>query len=153
MRQHKRYLASLVGFLGVILVVGACSGGVETPRQSGTSVTSKEATDRGPIKIVVTPDRDLKRHPSGHVVTPGKPHVGKNQRIQWTNETKSKIVIEIPDERIFGVSFMKELQPGETWESPRVDERAPNDEYEYSIYLYGNRKNADANSSPGIIIP
>jgi hypothetical protein len=155
MRQNKRYLASLVAFLGVVFLAGACSGGVDATRQSESNVAKTETQNGEPIKIAVELELkpNLVKHPSGHVVIPGKPRVKRNQRIQWKNETRGKIVIEIPDERIFGVSFMKELRAGETWESPRVDDKAPNGEYEYSIYLYENHKFADANSSPGIIIP
>jgi hypothetical protein len=155
MRQMNRYLASLVAFLGLVLLAGACSGGVEGTRKPESSVANKETQQHGPILIVVKPDpaHDTQKHPSGHIVSPGKPTVNRNQRIQWRNETGDKIVIQIPDERIFGVPVMKVVENGVTWKGLVVDADAPSGEYEYTIYLYKNHKHADANSNPRILIP
>ena len=154
MRQHKRYLASLVGFLGLVFVVGACSGGVETARESGRTVASQE-TERSTELVTVKPEvpENLKVHPSGHVVIPGYVHVKRGQKIKWTNNTGGMILIQIPDERIFGHPLSVLVEDGDSFTSPKVAKEAPDGKYEYTIFMYKNHKHADASSNPGIIIP
>jgi hypothetical protein len=155
MRQNKLYLVSLVGFLGLVFIVGACSGGVETARQSKSNLVNKDAQKGAPVPVDVEPDseRDLKRHPSGHVVKPGKCHVSPGQRIVWTNKTGGMMLIQIPDDRIFGHPLTALVDDGDKYTSPKVAEHASPGEYEYTVFMYKNHKHADAESNPGIIIP
>ena len=150
MRQQLRYLTILVGVLGMIFVAWAFKD-AEAARVSGSAVASAEE-EVVEAAIEPVPDELLKTYPSGYRVHEFT--VRKGQRVRWINHTRGRVVMEISDHRIFRCHLTQEVERGEAWTSPPVDEMIPDGSYEYAVYLYENRKYADGDhSNPRMIIP
>ncbi len=151
MGRQKRYIVVLTGFLGLLLVAWNCNQGAEVPGAKAPAVAKAED---GAVEVPIepVPKEQLKMYRSGYRVHDF--HVKPGQRVRWINKAKGRVVLEVSDHRIFRCRITQEVEHGEAWTSPPVDESVPNGRYEYAVYLYENGKYADGDhSNPGMIIP
>ncbi len=151
MGKQIRYLAVLVSFLGLLFVASAWNKDVEAREIAGSTMANgEERVVEVPIEPVA--EEQLKEYRSGYRVHDF--HVKKGDKVRWINRTKGRVVMEISDHRIFRCRITQEVERGEAWTSPPVDETIPDGRYEYAVYLYENGKYADGDhSNPGMIIP
>ena len=151
MRKRIRYLTVLISILGLVVVAWTFNKDAEAASLTGSAMAESEERV---VEVGIEPvsEEQLKLYRSGYRVHDF--HVRQGERVRWINRTKGRVVMEISDHRIFRCRITQEVERGEAWTSPPVDETIPDGRYEYSVYLYENRKYADGDhSNPGMIIP
>ena len=142
--RQKRRLVIASGFVAISML-GALVACNRAPAFTGRPAVPGQE-EAAAVQVVVEP------YPGGNIARPGDVHVSKGGAIRWQNNTGDRVVISIPDERVFGSRITEEIPDGKVWRSPPVV--VEKGIFEYGIYCYNRNEHAiGGHSGPKIIVP
>jgi len=138
----------LVIAAGVVAIsmLGALVACNRAPAFTGRPAVPGAEEEAAAVAVVIAP------YHGGNIARPGDVHVSQGGAIRWQNNTGDRVVISIPDERVFGNRITEEIPDGKVWRSPPVVVKEGI--FEYGIYCYNRNEHAvGGHSSPKIIVP